>query len=254
MAGVSVQTEISNLGRRVNEMSQSLIRGGTLVEWDWQALYRDVVRLEDISGFRQESILLQSFLYALKRDAKKVDATFSKYAALYGKDFPWYKNRAMLGIALGRSEFVFDFLDYGYPLDDVGELSALFDVTSQLGLMLSAEEVFQRLIRLGVKRDKLLESPINSEVLAAAQFYRNHNINEREVAKRVAKASAVVAEQNGFLNSYTLHTVTDGILYIYSVQGDVERLLDLEVKIIEALHESFDDDFSDCISFSVTKM
>jgi hypothetical protein len=251
MTGASAKTESSVLSDKINEMSQSLLEGNPLVEWDWQCLHRDIINLEKIPEFRRESLTLQFFVHALKRDIRKVEAAITKYVAIYGKDFFWYRNRAMLGIPLGRADFVFEYLDFGYTLDDLEELLSVFDLTSQLGLMLSAEVAFDRLVRLGMSPDKLLESSINREVLAAAEFYRNNGVNEREVAKHVAKASFVVAEANGFINRYSLHTLSDGVLYNFTARGKAEELLDLEGRIVDVLHESFDDDLSDYISFAV---
>lgn len=251
MAGAVPQTKNQILTDRINVMARKRIATGKYDEWEWRALKRDVEVYAAAPGHEDKGLLLLSIVWGMAGNTAEMDRSLNIYAGRFGKDWAWHRARAQQGPSFGRLDTVMDMLEYGYPPGDLPNIYFVARVCNQSGLFRKTWEILQTAQGLGgsIPSDELQHYAHLPGIL---RYMDEHAVDENVVAERIARASQVVMRMVGSLSSFEAYGSEAGITFDYTVDADIDRLVDIDFAISEALAESFEDTYSRHVSIGVT--
>jgi|GEM_PF-5510190 len=142
-------------------------------------------------------------------------------------------------------------LKFGYPKGDPASISMVARICNQAGLFYSAEKAlseFEKASGSMVEEEELQFFVHLPETLA---YMREHKLDEVELARRLSAASQVVLEMVGPLTTFSVRASDEGISFEYTVDGDVERMIDVDFAITRRLVRDFEDTMSTHLSIGV---
>lgn len=82
-------------------------------------------------------------------------------------------------------------------------------------------------------------------------YIDENGLDERDIADRLKVASRVVVEMTGPLTTFSVSAGDWGITLEYTVDDDIERLVEIDFAITRSLVETFEDTLSQHISIGV---
>ncbi|WP_122302945.1 hypothetical protein [Pseudomonas amygdali] len=252
MAGQAPKPMSSEIADRINALAAERSRTGSVNDWSWRLVKKDIESLRRIPEFAPQSLIFEAIIWSIAYKANETERCFNLYAGQYGKDWAWYRARAMQGPALGRTDMVVDMLEAGYPQASVRELKLVSTVCNQAGLFISSAEALDKCLKLDPSSLRSDEVNHLSHLKNTVPYMVENSVDEREVSKRIAVASRVVIDMSGPLTTFSIHTSEAGITFEYTVDADIERLVEIDLAISEALVDGFAETLSMHVSIGVT--
>ncbi|MGV6394507.1 hypothetical protein ACTUVN_004471 [Pseudomonas caspiana] len=252
MAGPAPKTKSSEIADRINDLAAERARTGSINDWNWRLLKKDVEALRRIPALAAQSLIFEAIVWSLASNTAEMERCFNIYAGQYGKDWSWHRARAMQGPAHGRTDMVIDMLEAGYPQGTPSDLRVVAHVCNQSGLFFSSADALNKCLKLEPSSCDLKEVHDLSHLQDTVPFMVENNLDEREISKRIAVASQVVIAMSGPLTTFSIHTSEVGITFEYTVDADIDRLVDIDFAITDKLVSSFEDTMSQYMSIGVT--
>ncbi|NIF28326.1 hypothetical protein F3J44_18320 [Pantoea sp. Tr-811] len=83
-------------------------------------------------------------------------------------------------------------------------------------------------------------------------YLDEHGLDEKEIAVRLEVASRVVIEMAGPLTTFSVGGGEWGITFEYTVEDEIERLVEIDFAVTRKLVATFEDTLSQHISIGVT--
>ena len=253
MAGAVPKGKDQDLIDRINALSRQKSADGRIDDWAWRALKRDAESFARIPEFEGRGLLLLAVIWGMGANPNEMDRCLNLYAGKYGKDWAWYRARAQQGPSFGRLNTVIDMLKFGYPKGDLPNAYFVARVCNQAGLFQTTADTLEAATRLGgmCNEDEL---KYYAHLPSVVRYMNENSVDEREIAKRIERASQVVIQMSGPLTSFEVYGNESGITFEYNVDADIERLVDMDLAISEALASDFEDTYSSHISIGVTSL
>lgn len=252
MVGAAPKTKASEIADRLNALAAERAITGSINEWTWRLLKRDVEALGKVPALAPQSLIFEAIVWSLASNTTEMERCFNLYAGRYGKNWVWHRARAMQGPALGRTDMVIDMLEAGYPQGNASDLQLVAHVCNQSGLFLSSAEALTKCLKIDPSTSELKEVQDLSHLRDTVPYMIENELDEREISKRIAVASAVVREMSGPLTTFSVHTGEAGIIFEYTVDVETDRLVDIDFAITRMLVSSFEDTMSQHMSIGVT--
>jgi hypothetical protein len=250
MAGAARKTKVSEITERINVMGRNLRDGETLDLMTWKRLFNELEALENADQFGR-ALLLQAVLWEFRNEPDKSVRLFNLYAGRIGKDREWHFTRANMAPMLGDVKPIIEMLGSAYPDGDIDGLSKVVVMCNHAGMFMSAQRAINDIERLDPARAARIRDDWG--FLEGIGIYFNcHQVDEIEVAKRVVTASRVVLDSGFRLTKYTVGWNEYGITFEFMLDADIERLVDINLAISDALAEKFEGTLSDHLSIGVT--
>lgn len=251
MAGATPKSKTSEITDRINVFGNSLKDGGELDMFEWHRLRRDLEALELVSDQRRSALLLQAIVWEFRHDREKIQALLSQVSGKFGKDRNWYMTRANMAPTFGDTSLITDMLEHSYPKDSAMHLDKVVSMCSHAGMFISATKAIDDLIKLDERAGKALENGFPF-LRMAAHYLTKHEIPELDIANRVVAASRVVIDSQFRLTTYQLRTDTYGLTYEFVIDAAIERLVDVDLAISDAIASQFEGTLSQHLSVGVT--
>ncbi|MGU3305861.1 hypothetical protein ACLBW8_06300 [Pseudomonas sp. M5A4_2d] len=252
MAVAPAQKNATELAERVNAMWSKLVETGELNDFDWHALRRDLEKAEKTPELARHSYLLRAVIFSFKQDIDATERMLNMHAGLIGKDWNWYATRAGIGPSISNLTFVLEMLSFGYPKDNPTNLIRALEPVTQFGLFRTAKEIVTQLHSMGIADVQSLTSANVFHLVAAADYFEAHGVDEKEVALRIQRASEIVRKHFIRLKNFRLTANEWGVSFEYIVDADIETLIDVDWEITEALCAKFDNPLSEYITIGTT--
>lgn len=252
MVGAPAQTKANELAERVNAMWSKLVETGELKDFDWHALRRDLEKAEKTPELATHSYLLRAVMFSFKQDIDNVEQMLNIHAGVIGKTWNWYATRAGIGPSISNLSFVLDMLSFGYPKDNPTDLIRVLEPVTQFGLFRTAKSVVAQFHKLGISDVQPFTSANVFQTIAAADYFEAHGVDEKEIALRIKCASEIVRKHFTRLKNFRLTANEWGVSFEYIVDAEIERLIDVDWEITEALCAKFDDPLSEYITIGTT--
>lgn len=252
MVGVLPQSNENLLIDRINELARQKSVTGIVDDWAWRSLKRDVEKQARLPDFAASATLLLATIWGIAGNIEEMDRCFNQYAGKYGKDWPWYRDRASQGPSNGRFDRVIEMLNFGYPHGERASTDVVARLCYQAGLFFSAEEALLRSVELAGGRLPAEEMRPFIPLVSTVAYMREHGVDELDVSARLEVASRVVIKMTGPLTNFSITSNEWGIIFEYEVNQPIERLIEIDFAITRELVSLFDDTLSQHISIGVT--
>ncbi|MFJ3114947.1 hypothetical protein ACIPI6_00310 [Pseudomonas protegens] len=251
MVGAVPQSIHNDLVARINELASQRSKSPSADDWTWRALKRDVEKLAKNPQFTARATLLLATVWGLVGNTEEMERCFNQYAGKYGKDWPWYRGRAFQGPALGRLDVVVDMLNFGYPKGDKATADFVGRLCYQSGLFLSAEKALLHSAEISGGSLAGADAKYYGSLPSIITYINEHELDEKDIADRLQVASRVVVDMTGPLTTFSVSAGDWGITLEYTVDDEIERLVEIDFAITRRLVIEFEDPLSQHISIGV---
>jgi hypothetical protein len=251
MAGAAPKSKAQEITARMNDMAAERAKTGSINDWAWRLLKKDVEAMRKTPALAPQSLLFEAIVWSLASNVSEMERCFNIYAGQYGKDWPWYRARAMQGPALGRTDMVIDMLESGYPEGSASDLRVVAHVCNQSGLFISSAKALDKCLRLDPNSREMDEVQDLQHLPETVEYMLHYHLDEKEISRRIAVATQVVIQMSGPLTTFSIHTNESGITFEYTVDAAVEQLAEIDFAITRKLIGAFDDTMSRHMSIGV---
>lgn len=147
---------------------------------------------------------------------------------------------------------VMDMLKAGYPIDNASDLHVVAHVCNQAGLFYSSALALKNCLRLNQLQADSINLDDFSHLQDTIEYMQDHDLDEDEISRRISVASQVVIEMSGPLTTFSVHTNESGIMFEYTVDDAIDRLVEIDFAITRKLVSCFEDTMSSHMSIAVT--
>jgi hypothetical protein len=133
-----------------------------------------------------------------------------------------------------------DMLKFGYPQGDLPNSYFVAKICNQSGLFRRAAEILEAARASGgdIPADELRHYAHLPRII---RYMDENSVDENVMAERLACASQVVIKMAGTLSSFEAYGSDAGISFDYTVNAEIDRLVDIDFAISEALADRFED-------------
>lgn len=249
MAGVALDKQ-DELVERINAMGRGLSEHDELDIFAWNRLLKDIQKAGNNPALAQISLLHQVVMWGMRPDRERMRLLLNEFAAKFGKTQDWYLIRSNYATLFGDVSMVLDLLTSGAARGGVTHMSKVVDVFVSSGLFVSAWNFL-----LDISEENHI---VASELVARYPFLefvsgyvRQHQVDERDVAKSVVLSTKVVVDFGFRLRKFTVSGDEGGISIELNVDADIDRLVDMNFAISDSIAVSFDELISNHVSTGV---
>ncbi|MBH3404446.1 hypothetical protein I5P86_05215 [Pseudomonas glycinae] len=249
MAGAP-KTNAADIIDRINAIGRDVAEKDELNIFAWNGIVRDLKKLESVPGLGETALLHQAVMWGMKLDRSKVKSLFAESAARFGKTQSWYIIRSNYATLFGDASMVVDLIDFGIGNRGANFVVKAIDVLVSSGFYMAAWGFLLDLRKLDAKSAELIDARYPFLGFASDYISRS-GLSDLEVSRRVLLSAKVVVDAGFRLRKFSISAGSYGVSVELSVAADLDRLVDLNFAISDAIASSFESLISEYVTTGV---
>lgn len=244
------QTNANEIIERINVLGRAVSEQDELNIFSWNGLLKDIQKLESLPGLGETSLLHQAVMWGMRPNRDKIRSLFNHCAVKYGKTPSWHLIRSNYATLFGDVSMVTDLLTSGFGRGGPSHLAKVVDILVASGFYITAWSFLNEISKQDIKTAELLENRYPF-LGFTAEYLTKHDLDEVDVARRVTLSSKLVADAGFRLRKFAVSAGNYGVSVELIVNAEIDRLVDLNLTISDAIAETFEELISEHVTTGV---